>query len=63
VGEVGGGNGLEPVIIGLRLDLPIVDADLMVRSEGHSRACGRGVVRVRIVQVLCWLRRERDVHE
>jgi DUF917 family protein len=30
--EVGGGNGLEPLAVGLELGLPVVDADLMGRA-------------------------------
>jgi DUF917 family protein len=30
--EIGGGNGLEPLAIGARMGLPIVDADFMGRA-------------------------------
>ena len=31
-GEVGGGNGLEPLVVASRLGLPAVDGDLMGRA-------------------------------
>ena len=31
-GEVGGGNGLEPLVVASRLGLPVVDGDLMGRA-------------------------------
>lgn len=31
-GEVGGGNGIEPLVVGSRLGLPVVDGDLMGRA-------------------------------
>lgn len=31
-GEVGGGNGIEPLSVGSRLGLPVVDGDLMGRA-------------------------------
>ena len=30
--EIGGGNGLEPLAIGARMGLPVVDADFMGRA-------------------------------
>ena len=30
--EVGGGNGMEALIVGAQLDLPIIDADFMGRA-------------------------------
>lgn len=30
--EIGGGNGLEPLAIGARMELPVVDADFMGRA-------------------------------
>ncbi len=31
-GEIGGGNGLEALVLGARLGLPVVDIDLMGRA-------------------------------
>lgn len=31
-GEVGGGNGIEPLVVGSRLGVPVVDGDLMGRA-------------------------------
>ena len=31
-GEIGGGNGIEPLVVGSRLGLPVVDGDLMGRA-------------------------------
>jgi hypothetical protein len=32
IGEIGGGNAIQPLITGLRLDLPVVDGDAMGRA-------------------------------
>lgn len=39
--EIGGGNGLEPLAIGARMSLPVVDADYMGRAfpELQVAAC------------------------
>lgn len=41
-GEVGGGNGVEPLVVGARLGLPVVDGDLMGRAfpELQASRCG-----------------------
>ena len=31
-GEVGGGNGIEPLVVGSKMGLPVVDGDLMGRA-------------------------------
>lgn len=36
--EIGGGNGLEPLAIGARLKLPVVDADYMGRAFPELQA-------------------------
>lgn len=44
-GEVGGGNGLEPLLVGARMGLPVLDGDLMGRAFPELQASrgGRGV--------------------
>lgn len=37
-GEVGGGNGIEPLVVGARLGLPVVDGDLMGRAFPELQA-------------------------
>lgn len=37
-GEVGGGNGLEPLVVGSRLGLPVVDGDFMGRAFPELQA-------------------------
>lgn len=39
-GEVGGGNGVEPLVVGARLGLPVLDADLMGRAFPELQARG-----------------------
>ena len=36
--EIGGGNGLEPLALGARLGLPVIDADLMGRAFPELQA-------------------------
>ena len=36
--EMGGGNGLEPLAVGARMGLPVVDADLMGRAFPEMQA-------------------------
>lgn len=37
--EIGGGNGLQALLLGARLSLPVVDADLMGRAFPELQAC------------------------
>ena len=39
--EIGGGNGLEPLAIGARLSLPVVDADYMGRAFPELQVSSR----------------------
>ena len=41
-GEVGGGNGIEPLVVGARLGLPVVDCDLMGRAFPELQASPSG---------------------
>lgn len=36
--EIGGGNGIEPLVAGARMGLPVVDADLMGRAFPEMQA-------------------------
>ena len=38
-GEIGGGNGIEALVVGLDMGLPVVDADFMGRAFPELQVC------------------------
>ena len=38
--EIGGGNGIQPIIVAAELDKPVLDADLMGRAYPNVSARG-----------------------
>jgi DUF917 family protein len=52
-GEVGGGNGLEPLVVGSRLGLPVVDGDLMGRAFPELQV-GRKLLLLSLFALFVW---------